>query len=478
MNILLVKPPTPLKVAQRLEGFLHLEPLALEIVAGGIDADKHRAEIVDLTAGSRTNKLFISHLKRFKPDVIGFTGYSNQALKIKQLSQLAKAHLNDIFVMVGGIHATIAPNDFNLPGSIDLVVRGEGGSVMPELLERIETKQPIFENSAFLLTGSTKFSELADTLPPPLPDFKKIPLPRRDLIKASDYYCIQYAGKGQSLDTLFPVTATVRTSVGCPNRCNFCVVPFLANGKYVQRTPEDVVDEIASVESDHIYFVDDEMFINAKRTEMIAKLLIERKIQKNYISWARADTICKHTELFRLWKEVGLTILYVGLESMEAEILESYNKGIEPSTNRKAVEILRELEIGLHAALMVHPNFSEADFAKLRKTIELLLPSEITFTVFSPPPGVDLWKKHRDEFICSDPYTFYDCMHTLLPTKIPIEKFYRNFAFLYLIAFRNNPWRLNKVKVPLKDFIRFMWRGVLYGLALRNIHADYEVKSV
>ena len=474
MNILLVKPPTPLKVAQRLEGFLHLEPLALEIVAGGINTDKHNVEILDLTTESRVDRVFNNYLKKYKPEVIGFTGYSNQASNIKNLSQMAKRQLKGVFILVGGIHATIVPIDFNLPGTIDLVVRGEGGSVMSELLEFIDRKEPIPENSVFLLTGSKKFIELANTLPPSLPDFKKIPLPRRDLIKTSDYYCIQYAGKGQVLKTLFPPTATVRTSVGCPNHCNFCVVPFLANGKYMQRTPEDVVDEIASIKSKHIYFVDDEMFINAKRTEKIAKLLIERNIQKNYVSWARADTICRHPELFSLWKEAGLIILYVGLESMEAETLQSYNKGIEPSTNLKAVEILLELEIGLHAALMVHPNFSESDFANLRKSIDLITPAEITFTVFSPPPGTDLWKKHKDEFICSDPYSFYDCMHTILPTRLPMKTFYRNFAFLYLLAFRNNPWRLNKVKVPFRDILRFMWRGVLYGNALRNIYADYK----
>ena len=36
MKVLLVRPPITLTVARRLQAFLHLEPLALEIVAGGI----------------------------------------------------------------------------------------------------------------------------------------------------------------------------------------------------------------------------------------------------------------------------------------------------------------------------------------------------------------------------------------------------------------------------------------------------------
>ena len=75
------------------------------------------------------------------------------------------------------------------------------------------------------------------------------------------------------MKTIFPRTASVRTSTGCPHRCNFCVVHFLANGKYLQRAPEEVVDEIAHIEEEHIYFVDDEMF-------PIPKSIVKGKIIK------------------------------------------------------------------------------------------------------------------------------------------------------------------------------------------------------
>lgn len=71
MKVLLVKPPTPLKTAQRLEGFLHLEPLALEIVAAGINPRQHTTRILDLMIGRRTGKLFVDTLREFQPDVVG-----------------------------------------------------------------------------------------------------------------------------------------------------------------------------------------------------------------------------------------------------------------------------------------------------------------------------------------------------------------------------------------------------------------------
>ena len=221
---------------------------------------------------------------------------------------------------------------------------------------------------------------------------------------------------------MFPRTAAARTSVGCPFRCSFCVVHLLASGKYVRRTPEDAVNEIVAIPEEHVYFLDDEMFIDAKRAGEIARRLLERGVRKHYVSWARSDTIVRHPELFKLWKEAGLTMIYVGLESMDPDNLRDYNKAVSPDVNRQAIAILRELDIGLHASLMVNPDFTEADFQKVRRAIGAVAPAEMSFTVFSPPPGTELWKKHRAEFCCPDPYGFYDGMHTLLPTKMPLEE--------------------------------------------------------
>ncbi|MCK5843989.1 MAG: radical SAM protein, partial [Victivallales bacterium] len=247
----------------------------------------------------------------------------------------------------------------------------------------------------------------------------------------------------------------------------------LARGKYVQRSPEDVVDEIAELEQNHIYFVDDEMFINPKRVARIAELLIERGVKKNYVSWARSDTICDHPELFELWKRAGLSTLYVGMESMEEKALVDFNKGYAPDVNRRAVAILAEKGICLHAAFMTQPNFEAEDFIRLRRSVESIGPAEVTFTLFSPPPGTPLWEEYKDRFCVDDPYSFYDCMHTILPLKLPMSKFYRYFSLLSLFALRNNPWRARKVKVPWRDLFRLFKSGIAYGWALRNIHKDY-----
>jgi len=472
MNILLVKPHLPLNIARMLHGLLHLEPLELEIVAGGI-SKKHNVRIVDLSLISKPVKTFICEIRSFRPDLIGFTAYSNQAKGVLELAEFAKKEFPQVINIVGGVHATIEPQYFKGKNVIDGIVRGEGGILIGDIISSLEKEQKLPDNEAVIPLNSSRFDELSSLPPPLLPDYSRVPAPRRDLVDSAQYYCIWAGEKNEKMKTLFPEVATVRTSTGCPHRCNFCVVHYLANGKYLQRTPEDVVDELAALTQDYIYFVDDEMFINAKRTRKIAELLIERGIKKHYISWARSDTICSHPELFKLWKEVGLSTLYVGMESMEKEALDGFNKGYNPDINRQAVNVLADLDICLHAAFMVRPEFEKEDFINLRHTVESLGTAEVTFTVFSPSPGTPLWSQHKDEFIVDDPYYFYDCMHTILPLKLPINQFYRYFSLLSLFALRKNPWRMRKIKAPSRDMLRMFVAGMRYGYALRNIYKDY-----
>ncbi len=474
MKFLLVRPPVFLRVAERFHAFLHLEPLDLEIVAAGIGPG-HETRILDLTLNQRSAMSdFESVMKMFAPDVVGFGGYSNQAGNIKALARLAKKINPGVKTVVGGIHATIVPEDFQLPGTIDWVVRGEGSTAIRELITHWEARTTVPESDRILPTESPNYTALAAMPPPALPEYDSLPWPRRDLVDRSRYFCVWAGDPDERVKTLFPRVATLRTSTGCPHRCNFCVVHYLANGKYLQRTPEDVVAEIEAIPETHIYFVDDEMFINAKRAEAIGRLLLEKGIQKRYISWARSDTICKHPDLFKLWKQAGLEVVYVGLESLESKTLTDYNKGVQPDTNRRAIEILREFGIILHAALMVNPDFTAEDFVRLRNSLKEVAPAEISFTVFSPPPGTPLWNQHKDRFICQDPHAFYDCMHTILPTKLPLKTFYRYFSLLYLFGFRHNPWRSRRIKAPLRDLVRLFISGARCGHALKTIYKEYD----
>lgn len=471
MRVLLVKPHPPLALSKFLmDFFLHLEPLELEIVAGGVPEEDEVA-IIDLSLEKEPFEAFRNRLNEMKPDIIGYTGFSSQAALVKDLTDFARKQLPSVVNVVGGIHATIIPDNY-ATDSIDIIVRGEGGTAFREIVKRFKTGQPLYSGDAILSPRDPDFAAKAAAPPPGYPDIEDIPKPRRDLVDRSRYFIVWTASDEKRLDTIFPRTATIRTSYGCPFKCSFCVVHHIMGGKYLQRTPEDVVDEISKLKESHIYFVDDENFINGDRMTKIANLLIERGIKKKYVSWARSDSIVKHPEVFSLWKTAGLSVVYVGLEAMTGERLENLNKKTTVETNRRAVEILKELGITLHASFMIDPDFSEEDFEGLNKEVINVCPAEVTFTVFAPSPGTELWQKHKNDFI-KDPYLYYDCMHTILPTRLPIKKFYQRFSELYATSFKANPLRLNKVRYPMRELFTIISRGFKYIFTLRNLYKEY-----
>lgn len=475
MKILLVRPHAHLPTSKWLQTMLLLEPYAQELIAGAV-LPPHEVRICDLAIEKKPVELFCRVLQEYGPDLVGFGGFSGQFALNRQLAGMVRERLPKTITVLGGIHASSYPGDCKHPDLFDLVVRGDGVSSMKQILSALDAGGPLPESEWILHPASAEFDRLAALPPPPIHPDGIYTRPRRDLVDMNNYFCICYGEPGSKVKTLFPRIACVRTSVGCPNRCSFCVVHYLANGKYLQREVEDVVDEIESLPQEYIYFVDDETFINTKRMMRMAELLIERGVKKKYISWARSDTVCRHPELFELWKKAGLEFVYIGFESLEDKNLADYNKNATPAQNRQAREILRRLNINIHAALMINPDFDEEDFKTVHRAVKEMAPAEFAFTVFSPPPGTPAFLEARDRFICEDPCLYYDCIHTILPTRLPLKRFYRYFALLYALGAAQIPARANKVRVPIRDFIHFAGQGLRFGWQVRRMYRDYDRK--
>jgi hopanoid C-3 methylase len=475
MKVLLVRPHPQLPTSQWLQSMIRLEPYAQELIAGAI-LPPHDVRICDLAVERKPIPAFQRTLQSYKPDLVGFGGFSSQFVVNRQLARITRDTLPNAITILGGIHPSSYPSNCKHPDLFDLIVRGDGVSAIKTILAALEAKQPLPESPHLLPTKSPRFDELAQLPPPPIhPDAISV-RPRRDLVDADKYFCMCYGRPQARLKSLFPKIACVRTSVGCPHRCSFCVVHFLANGKYHQRPVEDVVDEIASLPQEYIYFVDDETFINYTRMRQMAEMLIARRVKKKYLSWARSDTICRHPDLFELWKKAGLEFVYVGFESLKESNLGDYNKHATASQNRQAREILRKLELNIHAALMVNPDFTDQDFSAVADAIEELAPAEFAFTVLSPPPGTKYYTDNLDKYICPDPCAYYDCLHTILPTKLPLKHFYRRFALLYALGARQIPPKVNRTQTPIPDLLKFFLGGAKLGYHLLRMHRDYDKK--
>ena len=176
-KILLVKPHARLATILGLQRFMLLEPLEFGYLAAA--APRHEFRVLDLRLHRAPQAVFLRTLASFRPDIVGFTGYSHESSAVKSLAAAVREKLPRARIIVGGHHATSAPHDFDLP-QIDAIVRGEGCAPFRQVVEAIAVGDELADIPNVLVTGDG-YDDEAATGWPLATDPAQMPQPRRDL---------------------------------------------------------------------------------------------------------------------------------------------------------------------------------------------------------------------------------------------------------------------------------------------------------
>ena len=157
-------------------------------------------------------------------DLVGITVLTEVALRAYQIGDAYRR--KGVKVVMGGIHPTVLPEE--ALEHADAVVVGEAEGVWPQLVADAASGQMQRIYRAGKMT-----------------DLEGLPKPRRDLFPGSQ-------GKGY-----IPVPIGVETSRGCPYDCEFCCIGQTLGQQYRVRPVQEVIAEIESIDSPHLFFVDD-----------------------------------------------------------------------------------------------------------------------------------------------------------------------------------------------------------------------------
>jgi radical SAM superfamily enzyme YgiQ (UPF0313 family) len=454
VKILLIEPPkAPLTIGGE-EVFL-FEPLALEYVAAGVAADND-VRILDM----RLDKGLASVLEEFIPDVVGFTACTVHVNTVRRLARDIKKWNSNTLTVVGGHHATVAPADFMTP-EIDLVVTGEGIEPFQEIVRRHESRLG-FEGIPGLAAPSNE--GLATTGAGAAIDLDAAPLPLRAL--TAQYRRHYYS------EWMKPL-ASIRTSKGCPHRCTFCAEWKTAHGRYLRRSPDRVLEELRQIDEECIFFADDESLLDIDRMSRLAALIRQTGIRKRYFLYGRSDTIVRNPDLLRAWRDVGLERVFVGLEFIRDEDLAYIRKRSTARNNEQAVEVLQDLDIDVYASFIVRPEFRREDFAAYHSYCRRLGLNFASFSVLTPLPGTDLYDEAKDRLI-SNNFDYFDFIHTLLPTSLPLQEFFGELTDLY----RNAIPPLKRLallrRYALRDVLPLLAKSRRVFARLQTAHKDYD----
>lgn len=389
MKILFIHPMPPASI-------LILQKITYHYGIGSISAVlKENGHATDYLALNKLDtKKLEKKIRSFQPDLIGITVTSNQF----GLSQEISSFIYETFkltIVLGGVHATVRPEECIKVKGIFGICVGEGEYPMLELVNAINQNKKLnadnlkIENFWFNIDGSI----LKNPIRSLVQDLDSLPFCDREIINFQNLLN-------------YHKYLEVRGSRGCPYKCAFCVNAsyqgiYKNSGKFYRtRSPENLLGEIESLVSKYknirtIVFDDELMSVNKKWTLSLLEKY-KQKFDFPFNLTIRANLV--DAEFVKALKEAGCNTLMMGVENGDDHIRnEVLNKGISSEQIIEAGRLIKEAGIKLWTFNMVGVPYETTE--TIKKTIDInkkIKPDIVFVSTFYPFPGTrlgDLCKK-------------------------------------------------------------------------------------
>lgn len=401
MNVLLVK-PRPHRDSINLQSFMLCEPLELEYAAALLHKLGHQADILDLVLEDR----LLPALEEKPYQVVAFTAYQIHVGVVKKYAAQVKAIDTNIVTLVGGVHAEVVPEDFESP-FLDVVLTG-GLYALEGVMAAVA--QGIRGEVLRRLGRAPKACHFEF----PHPDRSKTARYRR-------HYNYIYHDR----------CATIKTSFSCPYDCSFCFCTRL--GPYFQRELGDVMDELAEIEEENVFIVDDDFLVDRGRLEDFCCQLDARGIRKTFLAFGRADFIAENPDLVGLLAAHGFDAIFVGLESFKAGELEEYGKRTTVEMNRRAVAVLEKWGVQCYSGLIVGMDWKKGDFDQLISYLNSFAHPMVNIQPITPIKGTPYYQAVREQITQpEEDYHYFDMAHLVMkPLHLSRRAFYYHILRAY-----------------------------------------------
>lgn len=213
-------------------------------------------------------------------------------------------------------------------------------------------------------------------------------------------------------------TVHVRTARSCKFRCSFCSL-FVVEGGLAFAEPETLRKELESLKSHphvrSIIFTDDTFNVPQKRFGELVRVLAD--FDYEWYSFYRSQFADEST--VKLMKESGCRGLFLGIESVDDQVLKNMNKATTLASYERGIEQLQKYEIPSHANFIVGFPGDTPDNAQ--RVVDFVDKWELPFYSVSPwflAPSTPIYAQ-RDKFGVTGKY--YQWEHATMNSRQAIE---------------------------------------------------------
>ncbi|MFH0714874.1 MAG: radical SAM protein [Candidatus Diapherotrites archaeon] len=386
-----------------------LEPFGLERILGVAQAKGCQVGLFSLYDCDVEECL--RRIVSFKPDILAISAMTPQINLALEMAEKAKKTLSDVFIVLGGYHATFDPLLARLP-FVDACILGEGEETFAELLECICEKKS-FDN-VLGLSYKKNSSVKVNLRRPRIRDLSKVPPAfRPTFIRELRNYSLTFPAPSQQTGVVCETF-----SVGCPFSCTFCTNASFYGSQAVYEDAGSVVSRVQKdVEQfgvNSLFFTDLEFTANSSKVFELCDALIESGLSEK-IFWECLSNIstARDKKLLEKMHEAGCRKIGWGIESLSQNVLDSYHKPLKFSFCQEVLQNSSDVGILNSGFYMIGSSLeSLKDFLQYPSLLAKLAIDRLRVSLLTPLPGsVDFVEMKRMGLLLHENWKLYDTCH-------------------------------------------------------------------
>jgi len=312
-------------------------------------------------------------------DVLCLSMLTSTANRGYEIARLFRSQNPQGKVIIGGIHASMLPDD--AAPFADQVVIGEGEKVMVDIIEGKITDKFV----------RTEHIEMDDY---PIPDFRLLENNHRMNI------------------------TPVITSRGCPFDCTFCSVTQMFGKKYRTLSIDNVMKTLKQLRPKKVFFYDDNFAAIKSRTYELVKRIKRSNLDMKWSAQVRTD-VTNDPKLVERMADAGCYNVFVGFESINPATLKRFNKAQGISQIKNAIKVFHDNSIDIHGMFIFGSD--DDDRRVFGRTAEFCNEEGIDsaqYAILTPLPGTVVYNDfEKNNRLIHKAWNYYDGLHAVFKPR-------------------------------------------------------------
>lgn len=378
------------------------------------------------------------------PDFVGITVNIDTAYKAFNIAE--KYLTRNIPVILGGIYTGVNPDEA-LKHCSSICI-GEAEELWPQILADVQNgglKQKYYNENPTRM--------------------ESVPIPRWQILDRNQYL----------------YTNVICSSRGCPFQCQFCYNSCTyVHNVYRNRPIKNVINEIKSLNSQHIMFIDDNFIGNPEWTKAFLKEIKPMKLKWNA---AVSTNLINHLDLLDDMQHSGCQSLFIGFETINHNSLSSVSKlQNNVNTYENLITEIHKRDIMINASIVFGFDNDTPDV--FQSTLNWLIKNKIetvTAHILTPYPGTKLYQSLlKQDRIKDFDLSHYNTSNVVFePKNLTSKQLYNGYIKLYkdFYSHKNILKRLPKSKKQWASYLLFNLGYRKYGTITSQIAKFFTMSS-